>query len=493
MSAQLPACLIDALNGAGITYCHWKSNINLPAALEEGDELDLLVEREDARRFEDVLAALGFKQATDSLQAPAPAILHFYGLDRATDRLVHLHVYYRVITGESLLKNYSLPLEAPLLHCTRTVAGIPIPQAHVELVVFVIRAMAKHASALEYMLLRGADRSGVAALRVELAALLAETPAERAAEVLEQWLPSVDRALFAQCVDALRADAPYPRRLRLARRLRGQLKTYQRYSAAAALRLRTSLFARRGLRRLIGAAKSKRLVSGGLLIAFVGPEATGKSTLVKETADWLGDIFAVRTAHLGKPPSTWLTFAPNLVLPLVRKAAPQQRMSRRQQGAERDDEGTVSLLYALRAVLLAWDRRALAAKLRRAAADGTLVVCDRYPSATVGAMDSARLKTPGSGGIGKRLLGYLARLEGQIYRQIQPPDLVIRLTVPVEIAIERNRERIKKGKEADAYVLQRHTSGVVPAFPLARTIDLDSNQPRSRTISAARHIVWDAL
>jgi thymidylate kinase len=201
----------------------------------------------------------------------------------------------------------------------------------------------------------------------------------------------------------------------------------------------------------------------------------------------------VSTAHLGKPPSTWLTFIPNLVLPLLRKAAPQHRMSQIQNNRSAVDAGHVSLLYAFRSVLLAWDRRALAVKVRRRAAQGSIVICDRYPSAMVGAMDSARLRvaavTDGSG----KMLRFLARLENYLYRQIPPPDTVIRLTVPVEIAIVRNQKRQKKGKEADAYVLRRHTIDAVPTFPVSRTIELDSNQPRLQTITSTRQIVWESL
>ena len=40
------------------------------------------------------------------------------------------------------------------------------------------------------------------------------------------------------------------------------------------------------------------------MIAFVGPDASGKSTLARDTVTWLGGDFRVRSAHLGKPPAT---------------------------------------------------------------------------------------------------------------------------------------------------------------------------------------------
>ena len=361
MNQALQHCLIEALKSHGIAFGHWKSN-----AQAAGGALELLVERAQAQQFEQALARLGFKRAIEPLGTVPPSIAHFYGLDQATGALLHVHVQYRVIAGESLLEN--------------------------------------------------------------------------------------DRATAAQ---------------------------------------RAGLFLRRAARRLRGAGQSKQLASGGALIAFVGPEATGKSTLVHETAGWLGGTFEVATAHLGKPPSTWLTFLPNLALPLLRQAAPQQRMSRVAGAPE--TPGRVSLLYAVRSVLLAWDRRALATRVRRRAAAGGLVICDRYPSPIVGAMDSARLKPADRPGRKSRLLGLLAALENRIYRQMPPPDLVIRLTVPVEVALQRNKDRIKKGKEADEYVLRRHTMAVVPTYPTAKTIEVDSNQPRSQTIQNVRQVIWEYL
>ena len=487
MMLDLVSRLTHSLNSQGIRYCHWKSNLYLKDALAGDRDLDILVDRKDVQRFESILGSLGFKRAIDPMQAPCPSVFHFYGLDNETGVLVHLHVYYRVITGESLLKNYSFPLEELLLQNPRLVESMPVPQMPAELILFVLRMMAKHASLLEYLLLR----RSYGALREELAPLLAEDSAPDCFELLADWLPALESTLFCECVDALKNDTPFPRRFWLAIKLRRQLKIFDRYSSVSRMWRRTTLFLRRVSRRLLGAGKSKQLASGGVVIAFVGPEATGKSTLVSETMSWLGKVFNVRSAHLGKPPATWLTFLPNLALPLLRKAAPQHRMSRVESNPGRDTS-RVSLLYSIRSVLVAWDRRALAVRLHREAANGTIAICDRYPSAVVGAMDSARLRISEGKGLRSRLLSYLARLEYSIYRQIPPPDVVVRLTVPVGVAIERNKERQKKD-ESDAYVLRRHTTSVVPSFPTARTIELDTDQPKSQTVSSVRQILWNVL
>src|SRR5262249_13983813 len=161
--------------------------------------------------------------------------------------------------------------------------------------------------------------------------------------------------------------------------------------------------------------------------------ASGKSTLVAETTEWLAQAFRVSSAHLGKPPSAWLTLLPNLAQWLARLAAPRLGASLREAGREGQGPHRPGLLFQLPAVLLAWDRRSLAVRRSRKAAQGWLVVCDRYPSAVVGAADSARLAGHQGGAEQGWLRACLARLESRLYRGVPPPDVVIRLTAPLAV------------------------------------------------------------
>src|SRR5438105_5280624 len=168
--ARLYSQLVRYLQSEGIRYCHWKSNFPLRSAIAPGGDpdlllngeldLDLLVDRKDIARFESVLALLGFKRTVDPVKPHTPSVLHFYGLDAATGALLHLHVYYRIVTGESLLKNYRLPLEELLLANARKVEGLPIVDPKVELIIFIIRMMVKYGSLAEQVLV-GIDKKAV--------------------------------------------------------------------------------------------------------------------------------------------------------------------------------------------------------------------------------------------------------------------------------------------------------------------------------------------
>ncbi|MEM7067043.1 MAG: hypothetical protein AAF572_28250 [Cyanobacteria bacterium P01_B01_bin.77] len=493
--------LIETLNRQGIRYCHWKSNFYLQAALSGEGDLDLLVERQQAQVFESLVASLGFKRVIEPVQASCPSIWHFYGLDQTTGQLVHLHVYYRLITGESLLKNYSFPLEGLLLSETESVDGMPVPSAASELVVCVLRMMLKHGNLSEALLLWRSNENFPA----ELTQLFKNCLEADYTRILTEYFPTVEPKLFNQCLICLRQEQSWWYRWQLATQLKRQLRPFNRLGTSQTGRLRFQLFAQKLIRRVWKLGKSKYLASGGAVIAFVGPEATGKSTLVHGTTQWLEQAFQIRKVHLGKPPATGLNYLPNLALPWLRQVASRHRKSvvdfKLQQGeaakgkaAKGEAEQPAvpkSWLYALRAVLVAQDRYRLACEIRRQAVNGRLVICDRYPSTIIGAMDSPRLHLIEGTSWKIRLFNRLTRLEHRIYGQIPPPDLVVQLTVPLKVALQRNRDRQKF--EDEAYVLQRHQQAIVPIYPHTLVISLDTGKSQSDTIQAARRIVWRAL
>ena len=78
-------------------------------ALEESllgqTDIDLLIHRKDANLFRTILSHLRFRPATTDGEA-FPSVEHYFALDEESGVLVHVHAYFRVITGESLSKNY---------------------------------------------------------------------------------------------------------------------------------------------------------------------------------------------------------------------------------------------------------------------------------------------------------------------------------------------------------------------------------------------------
>lgn len=496
--AALVDDLIDAFNREGVVYCHWKSNIDLAQATAGLTDLDLLVDRASLAQAITILARLGFKAAVARWGINPPSIRHYYGLDPETSQLIHVHLFSRVLTGESFVKSHLLPFETMLLANTDYAGRIRVTSKPAELVLFTLRMFIKYGSLLDLVALRRKSKS----IREEIRWLQAGGDLSEALSLLQEYCPVIDHQLFATCVKTLDSDTPLMQRIRLAYQVRRRLKVYAKHTAFQRGLAYTRLLWAEVQRRLGIKRQNKVLQAGGAVIAFVGADATGKSTLVTETGRWLGDTFTVNVIHTGKPPSSWLTAPVNAALTLARRFVPSQRIDdlKRQKAFTSDSslaqhrfKGRSSLIYALRAVVLAWDRRQLILQYRRRAAEGELIVCDRYPSRIVGAMDSPCLvEESGKAGATVAIYNRLARLERQLYSQIPSPDIVLRLRVSLETALQRNRER--NLQDGEGYLAARHRQSQAWHVPEARSVyEIDTERSLEETLYRVKEAIWASL
>jgi thymidylate kinase len=164
--------------------------------------------------------------------------------------------------------------------------------------------------------------------------------------------------------------------------------------------------------------------------------------------------------------------------------------------ATSSDEGAIPkraypFIFAVRSVLLAYDRRVLLTRAFARAANGRIVLCDRYPSSENGATDSPQLThlTLPPGRFPARRL--LARLEATLYRGIPPADLVLSLRVPMEVALVRNRQRGKE--EPEEYVRRRHARASAASFGTAPVHVIHTNGTLDSTILEVKRAIWAAL
>jgi len=480
--------LFDRLDAESVEYCHWKSNAFLEEAFEGTGDLDLLVRREHGDRFEALTSALNFKQMAVPRWLSAPSVFHYLGLDPSSGRLVHLHVYFRLVTGGSLAKSCWIPLEHLVLAGRRRLDGVWVPAKDAELLLFVVRKMLEYSSPTEGPL---AHREAQRAI-TEFEWLLNGGTLAQAEGLLDRWLPQIDRALFRRASVALMASGSLVDRCLSAVIMRWRLRDCMQQRLPWLEAARAGRLIRWVILRSLGRPPRATPLRGGVLIAVVGPEASGKSTLVRELRAWLGEHMSVATVHAGRPPSTFVTLLPDLLLPLLRRALPRHR-SHEVETDRRMGTGTVSrtrlTLYAVRAVILASSRKRLLTRAQRMIAGGALVITDRFPSATVGTTDGAQLDltdVPRTASLRR-----LGTLEQRLYRRIRTPDIVFRLRLSAATAIERNVARDKD--EAEAYVRHRHAHWILPHFPTSRVLDLNTERPLAETVLSAKKAVWECL
>lgn len=478
-----------------VPYCHWKSNYSLARGGAEDGDLDLLVDPSDLGRTTTILADMGFREAVVSSGPRTPSVWHYYGCDAATGSIVHVHLFSRVVTGESFVKSHRLPIDAMLLENTERLGPVRIPTKAAELVLFVLRTFIKYGSVLDVARLA---REGEA-LRSEFRWIESGCSIQDALALLERHCPQLDEGLFLECVSALHNDATLGRRILLARRVRRRLRAYAVRSPLGRLAAYAGFLVAWAWRKTTGRGKGKAWHSGGAVVAFVGPDATGKSTLVGETARWLSQACPVEVAHLGKPGSSLWTLPLNAALGAVRtlrgrKGRWKPATAPGEAGDPSPRVGWSSLLYALRAVVLAFDRRRAVRRTWLSATRGGVVVCDRYPTSVVDAMDGPRLRPDVEArGFRSGVYARLAGLEHRLYRDLPQPDVLIRLTVSLETAQRRNRARTKADKHTEQELESRHQSLGSWSTRSDRCRDVSTEGSLEETLSRLKPVIWELL
>lgn len=479
--------LVAALKLRQVCYCHWKSNIRLSDSLSGKEDLDLLVRRSDATQFFEALIDCGFKLARSRNGGGHPGVLHAFALDQNSMRLVHVHAYFQIVTGDSLVKSYHLPLEEILLADMRELMGIPVPAAEAELAVFLLRIALKHTSLVEFYMVN----RHYSDIPRELAWLRDQADETAAKQIWSKCVPTAREGEFEAVVAAIANRAHKIARIRIGLGLAWQLREWRRlgYFAELVSRLhRIGMLIASRLRR----HKSVNLAAGGALIAMTGPKASGKSTLGAALQDRLGKQLDVRRVHIGKPPATLLSVPIRLLLPLLRRLLPSER-SGQYQKPERRKELNFSYAYVVRMVVLAHDRRALLFKSRRLATAGAVVITDRYPPSGIGAIDGRQFGEAAIAACGSRWKSALMRLEAKFYDDLPKPDLVIRLAAPIQTTLLRDASRSKlDGPDPESVVRRRdlETMAQIADIPV---LVINTDVPLEQSVAEVLEEVWKRL
>src|SRR5512132_790211 len=128
-----------------------------------------------------------------------------------------------------------------------------------------------------------------------------------------------------------------------------------------------------------------------------------------------------------------------------------------------------------------------------ASARGAVIVFDRYPSVEPGNIDSPQLAARLHDTAPNSILGYLVTLEKRVYQNMPAADPILRLTVPVDVAVMRNENRVKAGKESESYIRMRHQDADRCLYRAAKEMKIDTSGSLEQTLKEARTAIWNHL
>lgn len=222
------------------------------------------------------------------------------------------------------------------------------------------------------------------------------------------------------------------------------------------------------------------------LIAVVGCDGSGKSTVSAHLLHWVTRYGPAAPAHLGKQAGNVARALARL--PLVGRVLGRTIKRKTTDVHRRFDEKTQpNLLPAL--VITAFTLRRLR-RFRRMLAlrrRGFIVVTDRYPQVVLpGAYDGPHLLASAQGG---RVVRWLARREQARFAWMAShrPDVVLRLNVDLDTACARkpdhDRETLRRKVEATPLL----------TFNGAPIVDIDASHPLPEVLAAAESAIARTL
>ncbi len=490
--ARTTGRLFDAFHRCDVRYCHFKSNEHVAAGLEGLTDLDLLVDVQHAGVVEPLLSAHGFRRFPAHPSRRYVGVEDYLGVDEQTGRLLHLHLHYRLIAGERFFKNYRLPWERDFLD-TRVLdesGHVYVADPALEWLLLLCRAALKIRWRDRAVRLLGTRRGESGAMHREHSWLGRQVAPPAPAKDARRLLG--DRA--ADLVElALTDDMALRRLIRLRRELRRNQRVLWAHGRSAALAIRWSrelrwvagTINRRYLHRAFAYARSAP--AGGAIVAVIGSDGAGKSSVSGLLHSWLRPKVDVIPIYFGSGDgqSSLLRWPLKVVLNLKqRSSAPAQLDPEVRRARE------VSLARALWALVLAREKRSKLRIAARARERGLIVICDRYPQVQVDGVNDGpllwRWRTSPSG-----VKRALARWEDEIYGRAEnlAPDVVVRLLVSPETARARRPRDDPRELEFRTQLIKNLQ------FPDARAgvIDVDADADLEAVMLEVKQRLWPVL
>ena len=450
MNRQLD--LFEELDKNRIEYVVWK-NCNLIDDFFDGNEnLDIYINQKNKEKFKLLVKEkLWIEVKTTTINHKN--IDHYLFIN--DKKIYHIHVYFRLITGNSISKNYDLTklynyFEKKFFD---TKNNLWIMNYDLQLELFKIRIACKHQSWLGSFLINRDLNSYIN----ELELLIKNTDNKKNFRFSKIEL-NKKKISFCNKDDS--------------NNILNYISNYKRFNDYISLLVEIKFLFKVFIKKLFGYKKFR--LKKAMYIFISGADSSGKTTIINDFEKLFSKFFKTKKYNIGKP-------FPKFIEQFFLK----KKISKKNMPLNQVKKNT-SILKILKNINLGLLRYVYSLNIFYFHNNTNIFLLDRYVSEFTGHINGPRLLKNNNLNI---LKFFLFKIENYFYKLIKPINIEFRLITGVDTCLKRNKERIKLAKETDNEIIVRHKTFSNSRFKSNKVIELNNDLNKIEPINNIIQII----
>ncbi|WP_418790837.1 hypothetical protein [Phosphitispora sp. TUW77] len=430
--------IFDKSNAENIKYLHWKSNEHISAALNGDTDLDIMVHPDDHKRFVHIIENEGFSLYQAVGKQSYISIFDYIKLDSESKKILHIHLHNRFVVGRKYFKEYLIPIEDTIFEKSIGDNNYPVKimNPSQELIVLWIRYALK-TSPIKF-LVKGRRISND--FIKESNWLEGRISSDGIDKVIQGLLIKNEADFIDIFMRFLKDNKKSFDTLNLIKAIRKNYKPYktERITGFKYLFTRSKMIINYICQKLYFPVPYRRInPTGGIIIAFIGSDGAGKSTVITILQKSLAKKIDIYYEYLGSGDgkSSFLRAPLQLFKKIIKGNI---KLSIHNEAHKEDQLRKLSASKVLWAVSLAIEKQSKLKRIWKAKSRGMTVICDRYPQIQVAGINDGPLLYTWIDSE-NRFKRKIAHWEFNIYKKatVFKPDLLIKMVVDSDTAKKR--------------------------------------------------------
>lgn len=465
--------VFDEFEKNNICYCHWKSNEHLDEGLNGRTDLDILVNIDQKEKCEEILHNCKVVKVISPLGNVYKYVNDWIGMDNNTCELIHLHIHYRIVTGKQYRKEFVLPWDKLMLK-TRVKAkksNVYIANPNIEIVILYTRILLKVKYEEEKSDTILIDNDYLKEIRY-LKKMVSDS-------TIKKFLNCMFRKEVSDFFSCLfkekftKDEYVKYKKIILCNidkyKIESKSQTYLSHKVLKTIVNTKEYLKSHGVPFITKKCPNKE----GIVIALIGTDGSGKSTMTKNIQAWLNWKIETQRFYLGsgdgyKKPISY-NFYTNESLPK----------------SIREYFGMVFYLK------LSMNIYKTLNKVKKYREKGGIALLDRFPQIQFyGINDGPKIKSKiDSSFVSKKYLDKFINYEEKKYKKIvlNQPNVVFKLNISPEEAIKRKRENTLAEMRQKVSIVENLK------FLDSNVYEIDATKNINEEILEIKRIIWQEI